>query len=56
MPAQAAFGAGGGVAVQDAFVDHAVNDRLGFLVGDLCSGLVAAPDGLEGLLDVGAHA
>jgi len=52
---QPAFVASGFVLVDDALVDHAVDDRHGVLVGCCRSVLVAGITGLDDSLDLAAH-
>ena len=52
---QPAFVASGFVLVDDALVDHAVDDRHGVLVGCCRSVLVAGITGIDDILDLGAH-
>ncbi len=46
--------ASGFVLVNDALVDHAVDDRYGILVGCYRSILVAGITGIDDILDFGA--
>jgi len=52
---QAALVAGSLVLVDDALVDHAVDDWHGILVGCRGSIFVAGITGLDDILDFGAH-
>jgi len=52
---QAALVASSLVLVDDALVDHAVDDRHGVLVGCHGSVFVAGITGIDDILDLGAH-